>query len=171
MKKLNLLLATTAILSMGAMAVNAEGTPYDPSTGIIIPVSVVFETFPRYFINHPLSFGWLWTEAGTITVSATGADPVSSITYLGGAERADIEWVDYENNMSIVLPDNEHPVELTNKDESTCGTVNNFTQSTVKDDASLTRHDYIGGTLNVLDGVEPGNCSGDLVVTVVINNQ
>jgi len=184
MKNFNLLLATTAILSMGAVAVNAESYPAYTSAGIKIPVNVGLVNSMTYKVDSDLNFGVAMLNPsleGTIAIPADGSTPTytNAIKLKDGTRGAislNVADAMAPTGISLVLPDNEHPLTLTSgtgENLRTCGTVNNFSQSPVVIVDGLIAIN-VGGTFKVSSGLtidpyETLNCSADLTVTLVHN--
>ena len=182
MKKLNLLLATTAILSTTALAANAVLTWDNYSnTGIEIPIDVKIVDPIKVAVERGINFGTIDYEPskGMIKIDKDG-DITGSAQYFGGAHTG-LVWykastVDSKNaTFKLVFP--SEPVTLYHSDDPSndCGTVNSFEQKLGSPNSDNEYPIYIGAQYNGnrvpainYDGTP---CTGTLTATLLYYNE
>lgn len=188
MKNIKLLLATTAILSMGAMVVNAGTTGADVT---IHPQVTMVSDFGITSVQE-LNFGKVaWGTSGkslTITASADenkdiATDIEGSAIYFGGANAGIIviggpaQSPYYGKNYELSFP-TEIILSTTvgEGDEATdveCGRVSNFNQASVRQGGSMGSIAY-GGTYTIAQipsnqlYSSSHNCTGAGIVTFIL---
>ena len=197
MKNFKLLLATTAMLSMGAMVANATDDTFTLTTTVdLLRPALVIEEI------SPLHFGRLYAENGAIVVAeangghGTGTtasifDPVygGSIKISGGVfdvidQLTGTNKTQYVANLSnalsggiVAFPDED--IDLTDGN-IVCGTIDKDTLTQIAEvnaeGGYLTVG--IGGTLTLADDIEEQmatakrglQCSGGIVLTAISND-
>ena len=176
MKNFKLLLATTAMLSMGAMAANAE---QDYTAPFNVNASVNLVTPLRYQINETLHFGDVGTYGSELGNKTVILDPTDSdlsniggtAQYFGGAHLAAIET---NQAVHVVLPSsvNMRMNDGTGEGTKPCGRV---VPTSNADGGNTNDVIIIGGTFTMdfssTYTIDDLQCSGDILVTLLTENQ
>ena len=178
MKNFKFLLATTAILSMGAMAVNAaEEYTYYTSDGVNMTVKVGLLKVPVIDLVTDLDFGvaMIKNEGDTITINAkTGAVGGTAIRLKDGIPGyISIDSYNTWPDTALSLPSSPVTLKYTDSEsvEHTCGTVDSFNQH-----ASNERYS-VGGTFHASDvssflpGAVPIECTSTMTLTLVYTGE
>ena len=189
MKNFKLLLATTAMLSMGAMAANAETgnfsitaqaaftSPIQASTsyiqfGLLDPVvggNVIVNpdgTFEGNAVLTPVGNA-LSPQAGSVTLYGGAISGYSSSAYFTTNDQIVLDFTEQEN---IELRENGTP------SGKLCGYVDTFTEGT-REITSVSGKKGVriplGATLNIVENYTPTSdvqyCMGSMTVTYILN--
>ena len=176
MKNIKLLLATTAMLSVVAAGIDVKASDLYTDDGITIPIKVSLMSGITVSVL-PLEFGVAMVKPGDTIDVTTGNEITTTGIMLKKGDRGYVMLNDNSNfpsNLSLVLPDNEHPVVL-KSGTVTCGSVSNFSQELNDKDAGGENNEgfWIGGTFTVdskfsdTEFMEAVNCTGEMVATLV----
>ena len=189
MKNFKLLLATTAILSMGAMAANAALTWNNyTNAGVNIPLSVRVVDPIKVAVERGINFGTIAHDASDLT-KYVAIDKDGKVTataqYFGGAQTG-LVWYKAANDndgdgtlmamkMKLVFPTTPVQMNTEGFEDAPCGTVSEFEQKLgLKIQDTNMDYDYpiyIGAkyTSDSLDDHNPGgtSCEGSVTATLV----